>query len=215
MKKIYSLLVGALFLFASCDDDETVTVIYFPDIIEDIVENVLDGNTLGLDFTIGQSSGLVNESITDPKETYSHTENVDNEWGNGWSKYIFEYNAQSNEQGLEFIATASGEYETTLLTSEDKADNNWSISDISADSEFYSLTGTSTRIGSQFTKIHDDNFKSNMELSFENLEVNRITGSIKQGVVSYTFEGISSLGEVYTSTGKIQYSDYERVVTID
>ena len=215
MKKIYSLLVGALFLFASCDDDETITVIYFPDIIEDIVENILDGNTLGLDFTIEQSSELVNESITDPKETYSHTEDIDNEWGNGSSKYTFEYNAQTNEQGIEFIATASGEYETTLLTSDDKAENNWNISDISADSDFYSLSGESTRIGTQYTKLHEDNFESNVELDFENIEVNRVTGTIKQGVVSFTFEGVSSTGEAYTSTGKIQYSDYERVITID
>ena len=215
MKKIYSLLVGALFLFASCDDDETVTFIYFPDIIEDVIENVLDGNTLGLDFTIEQSSNLVNESITDPKEAYSHTEDVDNEWGNGSSNYAFEYNAKTIEQVIEFLATASGKYETTLLTSDDKAENNWNISETTADSDFYTLTGTSTRVGTQFTKIHDDTFESNVQLDFENIQVNRITGSIKQGIVNFTFEGLSSTGEDYTSTGKIQYSDYERVITID
>ena len=215
MKKIYSLLVGALFLFASCDDDETVTFIYFPDIIEDVIENVLDGNTLGLDFTIEQSSNLVNESITDPKEAYSHTEDVDNEWGNGSSNYAFEYNARTIEQGIEFLATASGKYETTLLTSDDKAENNWNISETTADSDFYTLTGKSTRVGTQFTKIHDDTFESKVQLDFENIQVNRITGSIKQGIVNFTFEGLSSTGEDYTSTGKIQYSDYERVITID
>jgi len=215
MKKIYSLLVGALFLFASCDDDETVTFIYFPDIIEDVIENVLDGNTLGLDFTIEQSSNLVNESITDPKEAYSHTEDVDNEWGNGSSNYAFEYNAKTIEQVIEFLATASGKYETTLLTSDDKAENNWNISETTADSDFYTLTGKSTRVGTQFTKIHDDTFESNVQLDFENIQVNRITGSIKQGIVNFTFEGLSSTGEDYTSTGKIQYSDYERVITID
>jgi len=215
MKKIYSLLVGALFLFASCDDDETVTFIYFPDIIEDVIENVLDGNTLGLDFTIEQSSNLVNESITDPKEAYSHTEDVDNEWGNGSSNYAFEYNARTIEQGIEFLATASGKYETTLLTSDDKAENNWNISEPTADSDFYTLTGKSTRVGTQFTKIHDDTFESKVQLDFENIQVNRITGSIKQGIVNFTFEGLSSTGEDYTSTGKIQYSDYERVITID
>lgn len=216
MKKIYSLLVGALFLFASCDDDdETIQVIYFPDIISDIIEDALDNNTVGFEFMVEQSSLLVNESLTDPKSDFTYAEEINRSWINGWSKYSFDYTGETKDGGIEFLANAEGEYETYWMKSDDKSDNNWMLGDIAAESEFYTLSGQTIRDGYQYTKVYNDKFKSDMVMEFDNIVVDRIKGTIKEGVVRFTFEGVSSWDEIYTNSGQIRYSDYINEVIYD
>jgi len=216
MNKIYSLilLIGALFMFSSCEEEEVVEVHYFPVVVSNTVENAIYYQ-LGLDFLSYNASQIVNESIVEPKESYQYNTDVNNSWANGWSNYEYHYNATTVGDEINFDSSVDGEYETYLMTSDDESESQTVLSQISASSDYFLLSGNASKDGFQYSKTYKDSFNSTVDLNFENLEVNRITGYIKHGTVSFIYNGTSSYGVSYNCTGKIEYNDYVSILVFD
>lgn len=217
MKKLLSILlvVGVVFSFTSCEDEEVYTVSYFPIIVNNTINDAIAYETSGLDFMTYQASLIATESIENPQEIYSDTISSNNTWENGWTNYQYSYSAVVTSEGIEFTSVSDSEYETFLMKSEDSANNQWVLTNILAESDFYNLSGITIRSGNQFSKTYKDSFDSTVEFNFQNLEVNRITGDIKNGTVSFKYTGKSSYGEVYTCSGEVRYSDYKNVTELD
>ena len=217
MKKLLGLilLVGMIWSFSSCDDDEEVVgVVYFPVIVTHTVENAIDYQTTGLEYITYTASLLVNESLEEPKEVYNYSATASNTWENGWNKASYEYSGLTTTEGIDFESKLTGEYETYYMISDDSVDNEWILSEITIESDFYKISGTTSREGMQYSKVYEDSFESTVILHFENLEVNRITGQIKSGTITFSYEGKSSYGATYESSGEVIYSDYSSVVVI-
>lgn len=218
MRKLLSLilLVGMLGVFTSCDEEEEVVgVVYYPVIVTHTIGNAIDYQTAGLDYMTWTASMLTNESLEDPKEVYTYNASASNTWANGSNNTQYEYTGTTTAEGIDFESTLLVEYETYLMKSDDDVVSQWELKDISADSDYYKLSGTTSRTGMQYSKVYEDSFESTVVLSFEDLEVNRVTGFIKSGVVKFTYEGNSSYDVTYNSTGEIRYSDYKSVLVID
>ncbi|TKG96584.1 hypothetical protein EYV94_04865 [Puteibacter caeruleilacunae] len=217
MKKILGILMilGACLGFYSCEDEDEVIIAYYPIIVQNTVTHAIAYETIGLDFLTMQASIIVNESIENPQPSYSESEHINNSWVNGWNNYDYEMTAIVNGEGIDFTSSASGAYETYLMKSDDEIINNWELIEIVENSDYYRLSGESTRTGSQYSKAYDDSFESTVTFTFNNVEVNRITGFIKQGTVKFTYQGVSSYGAEYTSSGEVVYSDYKNVVRLN
>lgn len=218
MKKILGLvlLFGMLGLFTSCDEEnDIIGVVYFPVIVTQTVQNAVNYQTNGLEFMIYASALVANESIDAPKEVYDYSSSVSNTWVNGWSKVSYMYAGTVQSDSIKFDSDLSGEYETYLMKSDDKVVNNWMMSDITNDSDYYTLSGTTTRTGMQYSKVYEDNFESTIEQTFENLVVNRITGQIKSGTINFTYVGTSSYGANFNNFGQVVYGDYSSVIIIE
>ena len=215
MKKIFQLLIilGMFLSFTSCEEEEEVVYVSFlPGIVVDIIGDAIEEQTLGIDYVTLQASSLVNESLENPQPTYTYNTSVSNTWLNGWNSYQYSYNAVSVAEGIEFDSSSDGEYETYLMTSDDEIENDWLLSNISSESDYYNISGETVREGMQYSKAYKDSFESTIHLTFENITVNRVTGYIKEGTITYTYEGVSSYGETYSNQGEIRYSDYTSVI---
>lgn len=218
MKKLLGLilLVGMLGVFTSCDEEEEVVgVVYYPVIVTHTIGNAIDFQTAGLDYMTWTASMLVNESLEDPKEVYTYSASASNTWANGSNTTQYEYTGTTTAEGIDFESTLLVEYETYLMKSDDDVVSQWEMKEISSDSDYYRLSGTTSRTGMQYSKVYEDSFESTVVFTFDNLEVNRVTGFIKSGVVKFTYEGNSSYGVTYNSTGEIRYSDYKSVLVLD
>jgi hypothetical protein len=210
------LLLGIFFGFSSCDeDDEVIGVVYYPVIVTHTVGCALDYNTSGLDFMASMASIVVNESLIEPKDVYTYDADVVRSWDKGWSSTNYEYIGTSVEEGIDYNADFSIDYESQYMISEDEAMSEGLIKNISDRSNYFRLSGESTRTCMQYSKTYDDSFESTVVLTFEDLEVNRVIGKIKEGIVKYTYNGKSSYGETYTSSGEIIYSDYLNMIVVD
>jgi hypothetical protein len=125
------------------------------------------------------------------------------------------YLATQLDAGISFKSEADGEYETLNITSDDRVENDWMLMNISEASDYYRINGASERGGYQYSKVFEDSFSSSIVLTFDNLEVNRVTGKIKKGKIVFTYVGKSSYGETYSNSGTVEYSDYENVLSFD
>ena len=219
MKSILKYLFVSLFAISlvSCESEEEKVVYIFghPDLIENIVSDFIEVGSYGLEKQVEIASGVANVSLTDPADNYSETLQNFYEGPYGYYNYELDYEATHVENTIELNSLATGEYETSYVESEDEINNAWVMAEVDEASDFYMLSGTSTRNGFQYSKVYDDSFDSDIELTFEGLEINRITNKIKKGEIKFTYVGESSYGEVYSNNGTIKYSDYTSVLSFD
>jgi hypothetical protein len=209
--KRYTTIVVALILiiFSSCRKrTETVYVVNYQYITEQSVKNAILHETFGINQQIEHSSVIVNQEINDPQENYNGDKFNKYTGAFGWHEYTMNYDVLKPDNNLQYTATANGRYETMLMTSEDIIKNEWILSSMKADSDLYIITGESERSGSQYSKEFNDGFTSDITLNIKNIEVNRNTSAIKSGTITFTFNGISSYGNNFNSSGTIYYNDY-------
>ncbi len=218
MKNIIFLAIAFLsvLFLASCEEEEPKEVVYiFSDgiILESAVNDFLGSETFGIEHQAAIVSNIVNESIDNPQETYNFSEQAEFFGSYGSYDYSYSYMANNLSDTIEVKLDAKGEYETFYVSSNDLVNSDWDIGGVDMNNDFFNCKGISTRDGNQFSKIYEDYFDSELKFVIENLKINKITKTIKSGKVTFEFEGRSSYGEVFTSSGTIEYSDYQKVIT--
>ncbi|GEM_PF-3953013 len=209
--KRYTIILATLFLitFSSCRKrTETVYVINYQYITEQSVKNAILHETFGINRQIEHSSMIVNQELSDSQENYNGEMINNYTWAFGWHEYTMNFDVIKPDSNLHYTATANGRYETILMTSDDIISNEWILNSINQDSDIYTINGSSERTGSQYSKEFNDGFTSDITLNIENIEVNRHTAAIKTGTIKFTFTGISSYGNSFSSSGTISYNDY-------
>ncbi|MCL3782472.1 hypothetical protein EMN47_18980 [Prolixibacteraceae bacterium JC049] len=214
MKKwIFIGMVMVAALFTACnEEDEVIYIFSYSEILEHSIDNMLEGETFGVDQQIKFATEVVEKSLSSPAPEYNDSKEAIYNGSFSTYSYNVDYSGVQMDSEIAFTSMAEGAYETPLMTSKDNFSNTWTLSEIAVDSDFYRITGTSTRNGNQYSKTYKDSFDSEITFTIEQLEVNRVTGNIKSGTVQFNFKGTSSYGEAYTKTGTVQYSDYQSVV---
>lgn len=211
---LLSLGVLMLGLTACEDDDVDGVLVFFPnDLIGEIVSNTIETETFGIVAQIEIATQLADNYIENPETEMSAFSVAEYNGEFGGYLYSYDYDAVSMNDSMMFESTASGQYETLLMTSDDQFINSWYMDELKEESDFVVFTGTSTRTGEQYSKVYEDSFSSSIEFDIDDLEVNRITGQIKSGTINFVINGETSYGDTMQQLGKIQYSDYNYNIT--
>lgn len=221
MKKIRNWILLSLgvimFGITGCEEDEVgqVLVIYPNDLIGDIIISSLETETFGIGAQIAIATNFTDSYIENPGVDMSSS--LVSEYYDVCCAclYTYDYDAIVDDSNMNFESIASGQYETLRMTSDDKYMNSWIIKGVDYENEIITFIGSSIRDGEQYSKIYKDSFSSTIDFNIENLEVNRITGQIKNGIIDFVFYGKTSYGNSTQQTGKVQYSDYRYKITYE
>ncbi len=193
-----------------------------------IVEGALLANTEGLAREAFDAAVVTEQSLEktttnlecgETRDTsISRTWNVTNfsaAYTGTWS-WTLNCNAQNLPSSLVYIRTASGQYETPRVKSDDSASSQWTVSSLTS-GLFYILNGSYTRQGSQMSKIGDQNtFTSNVVFAVTDLKVSKLTKLINSGLSTFTITGQSTTGASFTVVGSVEFlGDGGAIITIN
>ena len=106
---------------------------------------------------------------------------------------------------LEVDRTTAGDYETSRMSSTDNATGGWVLSDIITGPN-YIINGTYHRTGQQTSNVGEmRSFSSTIDLTLDNLNIDKGQHRIKSGIASFTLTGVTGTGETYTFDGDIVF----------
>lgn len=122
------LSLGVLMLgLTACEDDDVdgVLVIFPNDLIGEIVSNTIETETFGIVAQIEIATQLADSYIENPETEMSASSVAEYNGEFGGYLYSYDYDAVSMNDSMMFESTASGQYETLLMTSDDQFINSW------------------------------------------------------------------------------------------
>ena len=120
-------------------------------------------------------------------------------------QWILNCNEQEVPQSLDFSRTASGDYESLRLISDDKADGTWAMTNLVSGSA-YLFNGSYVRNGSQVSKVREQkSFSSTIEFTVQDLSVGKIKRRITGGTATLLIKGQSSSGENFSINGNVEF----------
>ena len=212
------IIIGlfSLLTFTSCEDSSEIIYVYsYPDVSSEVIENSVYKDTYGLHFETMNLTKAMNELLENSVESYN-TNSEDSFYGAvAWYEYQYENSLIVDGEQYIFESSAEGEYETILMYSDDEIQNSWIVSGYDKTLDYFRISGQSIRTGLQYSKKYDDSINSIIQFTTNELLVNRINGLIKSGEVNFSYNGVSSYGDNFLSTGKIIYSDYYYIIDYD
>ena len=213
IRSLFIVTLLATFTLLSCvKETEVIYVFDDPDIIENIVEDFLMSDSYGVQKNTLSAIDALDKCLVAADSTASDSY-TDDFHGNYFRyNYRINYEANITNQVMFYNSDANGEYENSNFVSTDDISNNWQVSNILDDDDFIIVDGISERDGDIFSKVYYDSFRSDIEFTLRNVQVNNITGKIKSGEIDFDYYGTSSYGQSYRREGVIKYSDYFYII---
>ena len=115
-----------------------------------------------------------------------------------WTVYCNSLNLPTD---LDFNRTAEGSFETTRFIGEDTAESGFAVNDLLSGPNL-TLSGTYLRAGTQASKVGEQKtFDYTMDLSVEELLVQKFTWEVVSGNGAFALTGTTSTGASYSITG--------------
>lgn len=228
-KLVFLLSLGLLVAGTSCqkNDDDKPAAISDEEAVA-IVEGALLANTEGIAREAFDAAVVTEQSLEktttnlecgETRDTsISRTWNVPNfsaAYTGTWS-WTLNCNAQNLPASLVYIRTASGQYETPRIKSDDSANSQWTVSSLTA-GLYYILNGSYTRQGSQMSKVGNQNtFTSSVVFAVTDLKVSKLTKLINSGLSTFTITGQSTAGASFSIVGSVEFlGDGGAIITIN
>lgn len=231
MKKALLYITSIIILSGlfSCNKDERIGLnnVSTDEAAEIIAAPLSSGNggTTAQFEDAAELSEIIYEPSKDNKEeSFDTTFTVSNRDGARITfEYIFHYEygiTYNTDLGMfEFYANfdTDGMLESSRIKIIDNSDGSLNLTGMEQSEDFYSITGTVSRTGTQTTNVNDKKtITSTLDLSFNDILINKSDYKIESGSGQITIKGKTSEGNDFTFTGTLVYkSDGTIVLTIN
>ncbi|MCF6366172.1 MAG: hypothetical protein L3J35_08220 [Bacteroidales bacterium] len=132
-------------------------------------------------------------------------------------EYGITYNADSGQ--FQFYANfdTDGTLESPRVSMIDNSYGTLTLTGLEQSDDFYTISGSASRQGSQTTKTNDGKtVKSTIDLNFDSIKINKTDYSIDSGNGEVTITGKTSEGNDFSFTGTLVYkSDGTIILTVN
>lgn len=192
-----------LFTMTSCSKNETAEQAISEEEAVEIVERSFASNSAGLEMQIQETSKMTTDELdaqnnNDPCGVFvDSTITFTNQPGTIRTyEYNFAWNAElvciNNfiPQSINFNFNSDGQYDTPRMASNDNATYAFVITGLLPNADHYIYNGSSTRNGSQISKIGNQNeISSTLNYTTTNLKFNKAAQIIDEGEMEFTLSG--------------------------
>ncbi len=219
-KIIALFLTSALFAFASCrpdnmDEGDPATKEMSEEDALDIIEISLSDESGGLSKEAEQAAVIADDyaqkSLLDSpcgqeKDTsfvYEYNGTLAQASYSTGSTFVLNCNDLDIPVSMDYTSQTTGSYTGQVMTSSDSGQSSWNLDNLMVGTD-YILNGTYSRSGSQASLVRNQNaFTSQLDMSFENININKGNHKIDSGLITYTLTAELEGGGNYTFEGTI------------
>lgn len=231
LKTLTLTLLAGLFLFTSCEKEDTGTpgsdTVMTDEEAVALVEGAMaleaEGITAELDAAIEVTQPMLQKSPTNPycgisnDSTVNHTftsARFDGSLSTSW-QWMLNCDENDTPQSLTYGRKGEVDYESLRLISSDYATGSWAMTNLVGGTE-YLFNGTYERTGTQESKVRNQrSFESTVTFELSDLAVGKVKRQINSGMATFTISGEASTGETYSMSGSITFlGDGAATVTI-
>lgn len=217
-------VIGML-AFSGCTKEETSSVT--TDDVADALGYALEGNTAGINSQV-EDAVITYEMAASGKSTLNYC-NVPFDssvtkagtFGQKQYNYLFnwDYELTCNNfnipQYFTFNYDAQGTYDTPRMSSNDSADAGFTLENLTGGS-YYLFNGSYVRQGSQQSKVRNQrSFNSTIELTLNNVSIDKNTYEITGGTAILVISGEGSDGNDFYYEGQIDFGVSTATATIN
>jgi hypothetical protein len=131
--------------------------------------------------------------------------------------FYYQYGIRYNQTagGFEFFLNfdTDGNYNSSRIHSEDASEGNLTLRGLEPNDEYYSVSGTVTRIGNQTTAFKEEkSISSKIVFNFEDILITKSDHKIVSGSGDIKISGKTSTGQEFIFTGSLEYLVNETII---